>query len=44
MELVGQQVFLTPSGNSAPGPTNSAKLNTLIERLGEILSENVQLK
>ena len=44
MELVGQQIFITPAGSTAPGPTEKPKITTLIERLGEILSENVQLK
>lgn len=44
MEVVGQQIMLTPAGQTAPGATNKARLSTLIERLGEILSENVQLK
>jgi len=44
MEVVGQQIMITPAGQTAPGATNKAKLSTLIERLGEILSENVQLK
>src|SRR5210317_1273144 len=44
MEVVGQQIMITPAGQTAPGATNKARLNTLIERLGEILSENVQLK
>ena len=44
MEIVGQQIFVTPAGATAPGPTNNPKLNVLIQKLKTALSEKVQLK
>ena len=44
MEIVGQQIFVTPAGATAPGPTNNPKLNVLIQKLNTALSEKVQLK
>ena len=44
MEIVGQQIFLTPAGETAPGPTNNSRLNTLIQELNNSLSKTVQLK
>jgi len=44
MEMVGQQIFVTPAGSTSPGATNKDKLNTLIQKLNTALSEKVQLK
>jgi hypothetical protein len=44
MEMVGQQIFVTPAGATSPGATNKDKLNTLIQKLNTALSEKVQLK
>ena len=44
MEIVGQQIFVTPAGATSPGPTNNARLNTLIGKLNDSLSKNIQLK
>ena len=44
MEIVGQQIFVTPAGATAPGPTNNPRLNKLITELNNSLSKTVQLK
>jgi hypothetical protein len=44
MEIVGQQIFVTPAGATAPGPTNNPRLNKLITELNNALSKTVQLK
>ena len=44
MVIVAQQIFVTPAGPSAPGPTNNPQINALVTRLNDILSNNVQLK
>ena len=44
MLIVAQQIFVTPSGLSAPGPTNNPKINKIHSELNNILSSNVQLK
>ena len=44
MEIVGQQIFVTPAGATAPGPTNSPRINQLILNLNNALSKNIQLK
>ena len=44
MVIVAQQIFVTPSGPTAPGPTNNPQINALVTRLNDMLSNNVQLK
>jgi Ca2+-binding RTX toxin-like protein len=44
MEIVGQQIMITPAGQTAPGATNKARLNTLIGKLNDSLSKTIQLK
>ena len=44
MVIVAQQIFVTPAGPTAPGPTNNPQINALVTRLNDILSSNVQLK
>ena len=44
MLIVAQQIFVTPAGPSAPGPTNNPKINKIHSELNNILSSNVQLK
>ena len=44
MEIVGQQVMITPAGETAPGATNKQRINTLITELNNSLSKTVQLK
>ena len=44
MVIVAQQIFVTPSGPTSPGPTNNPKINALVQRLDSMLSNNVQLK
>ena len=44
MLIVAQQIFVTPAGPSAPGPTNNPKINKIHSELNNILSNNVQIK
>ena len=44
MVIVAQQIFITPAGPTAPGPTNNPQINALVTRLNDILSNHVQLK
>lgn len=44
MVIVAQQIFVTPAGPTAPGPTNNPQINALVTRLNDMLSSNVQLK
>lgn len=44
MVIVAQQIFVTPSGPTSPGPTNNPQINSLVARLNDMLSNNVQLK
>jgi hypothetical protein len=37
---ITQQIYLTPAGPSAPGPTNVAQFNTINSQLKTILSAN----
>jgi hypothetical protein len=39
IEILGQAQFATPSGISAPGPTNIARLQTLSQKLNSCLSQ-----
>jgi hypothetical protein len=38
LDAINQQVYLTPSGPTATGPTNSAKFNSIKNKLNTILS------
>lgn len=42
IDLISQQVFLTPSGPTSPGPTNVAMFNNLKARLNAILSTQIK--
>lgn len=44
IDLITQQIYLTPAGPSSPGPTNIAQFTTLKTKLQSMLSNNVQLK
>ena len=44
IELISQQVFLTPSGPSATGPVNIAEFSSLKSKIKTMLSDNIQLK
>ena len=44
IDLIAQQIYLTPSGPTAAGPTNVAEFSALKSKLNSILSNNVQLK
>ena len=44
IDLITQQIYLTPSGPTSPGPTNVAQFTTLKGKLNSMLSNNVQLK
>ena len=44
IDLIAQQIYLTPAGPSSPGPTNVAQFTTLKSKLNTMLSNNVQLK
>lgn len=44
IDLITQQIYLTPSGQTSPGPTNIAQFTTLKTKLQTMLSNNVQLK
>ena len=44
IDLIAQQIYVTPSGPSAPGPTSVAQFASLKAKLNTILSQTVQLK
>jgi hypothetical protein len=44
IDLISQQVFLTPSGPSATGPVNIAEFSSLKSKIKTMLSDNIQLK
>ena len=44
LDLIAQQIYLTPAGPSSPGPTNVAQFSSLKAKLNSMLSNNVQLK
>ena len=44
LDLITQQIYVTPSGPTAPGPTNIAQFASLKAKLNTILSNTVQLK
>jgi hypothetical protein len=44
IDLIAQQIYLTPSGPTSPGPTNIAQFTTLKSKLNTLLSNHVQLK
>ena len=44
IDLVVQQIYVTPSGPSAPGPTSVAQFASLKAKLNTMLSQIVQLK
>lgn len=44
LDLITQQIYVTPAGPTAPGPTNIAQFASLKAKLNSMLSNNVQLK
>ena len=44
LDLIAQQIYVTPAGPSAPGPTSVAQFASLKAKLGSMLSSTVQLK
>jgi|TARA_B110000259_G_scaffold116161_1_gene132231 hypothetical protein len=44
LDLIIQQIYVTPAGPTAPGPTNIAQFASLKAKLNTILSNTVQLK
>jgi hypothetical protein len=44
LDLIAQQIYITPAGPSSPGPTNIAQFTTLKSKLNTLLSNHVQLK
>jgi hypothetical protein len=40
IDAIGQQIYLTPAGPSAPGPVNIAQFNSIKSKLQTILSAN----
>lgn len=44
LDLIAQQIYVTPAGPTAPGPTNIAQFSALKTKLNSMLSNNVQLK
>jgi hypothetical protein len=44
IDLIAQQIYVTPAGPTAPGPTNVAQFAALKAKLNSMLSNNVQLK
>ena len=44
LDLITQQIYVTPAGPTSPGPTNIAQFASLKAKLNSILSNNVQLK
>jgi len=44
LDLISQQIYVTPAGPSAPGPTSVAQFASLKAKLNSMLSNTVQLK
>jgi len=44
LNLISQQIYVTPAGPTSPGPTNVAQFAALKTKLNSMLSNNVQLK
>ena len=44
LDLISQQIYVTPAGPTSPGPTNVAQFAALKTKLNSMLSNNVQLK
>ena len=44
LDLIAQQIYLTPSGPTKAGPTNVAEFSALKSKLNSMLSNNVQVK
>jgi len=44
MQIIAQQIYVTPAGPTSPGPTNNPLINGLAAKLNDILSNDVQLK
>jgi hypothetical protein len=44
LDLISQQIYVTPAGPSAPGPTSVAQFGALKAKLNSMLSNTVQLK
>jgi hypothetical protein len=44
MQIIAQQIYVTPAGPTSPGPTNNPLINGLASKLNDILSNDVQLK
>ncbi len=44
LDLVAQQIYVTPAGPSAPGPTSVAQFASLKAKLNSMLSSTVQIK
>ena len=44
LDLIAQQIYVTPAGPSAPGPTSVAQFGALKAKLNSMLSNTVQLK
>ena len=44
LDLIVQQIYLTPAGPTSPGPTNIAQFSALKSKLSSMLSNTVQLK
>jgi len=44
LDLISQQIYVTPAGPSAPGPTSVAQFAALKAKLNSMLSANVKLK
>jgi hypothetical protein len=44
LDLIVQQIYVTPAGPTSPGPTNIAQFSALKTKLNSMLSNNVQLK
>ena len=44
VDLINQQIYLTPSGPTSAGPTNAAQFSALKSKLKTMLSNNVELK
>jgi len=44
LDLISQQIYVTPAGPSAPGPTSVAQFASLKAKLNSMLSSTVQLK
>ena len=44
LDLIAQQIYVTPAGPSAPGPTSVAQFASLKAKLNSMLSSTVQIK